>query len=102
MTHTPGPWTVSTNQRGVPTVASSQFFNAHDPLSLKEFKEPKNICRVMSYWSPEEVAANASLIAAAPDLLNAAKLIADTFPIDEWPDYAEELTALQNAIKKAA
>jgi len=63
--HTPGPWTV----KGV-HVGPSKHFRAYSI-------EP-NICEMNSSLAPDDVSANARLIAAAPQLLEALKeLIAE-------------------------
>ncbi len=54
--HTPGPWYVATDMRGINNVAIVGVKDAH--------KQPVANCGISGY-------ANARLIAAAPDLLNA-------------------------------
>jgi len=55
--HTPGPWEVSSDCR--------ELWPADGEKAFVEF------CRLSSWYSDDELAANARLIAAAPDLLKA-------------------------------
>lgn len=56
-THTPGPWEADVHM-------------GRDGFTIADMIEP-SICEMVSSHSPEEVKANAHLIAAAPDLLDA-------------------------------
>ena len=72
--HTPGPWTV----KGV-HVGPSKHFRAYSI-------EP-NICEMNSSLAPDDVSANARLIAAAPQLLAALKsLVLSTDGIVSGPE----------------
>ena len=87
MKHTPGPWIVVTNK-------------VMHGKSLDVFAQPRQITRDMPYNS-EEDAANARLIAAAPELLAAAhelsKLFAKAAKALAPPPDIEAMTARLNA-----
>lgn len=99
MKHTPGPWEVR-NDREFYTNHAQPYCIAQ--VSEDEDYEGKWICRCMDSWD-KEMQYNARLIAAAPELLVAAKgaLAAltqnKTFPAD----IAAAKSFLQTAIAKA-
>lgn len=96
--HTPGPWELfeTTNHEGDETISirgNGEFIATMDVQSIKG--EP--------YALPPNSAANARLIAAAPDLLEALKDIAETASYcDSWESFPEDqLNRAFAAISKA-
>lgn len=99
--HTPGPWEIA---------LSDKHQNSYDIVTLenaKDITEPE-ICSL--YWVAnsgehyphQDATANAHLIAAAPDLLEAAKeLIQFPIPEDYYLKLREPLDKLMDAVKKA-
>jgi len=78
--HTPGPWTIGENHGGVVEVTAS------DDMSVAE-----NVC-----------ANDARLIAAAPELLSAARDLVYGFGLVQGPvGFAEKILALRAAIARA-
>ena len=90
--HTPGPWTV----KGV-HVGPSKHFRAYSI-------EP-NICEMNSSLAPDDVSANARLIAMAPQLLAALKEAAHALePLvqtSEYQSYGYAYDIIVNAIAHA-
>lgn len=63
-----------------------------------------NICELSSSLSPEEVAANAALIAAAPamyEALKGARAKLEMWPEGSNPEYFPEIKAIDHAIRLA-
>ena len=86
--HTPGPWTARPNN-----------------WSRWEIHYANGILASVSKWDDPatpppiaEMKANASLIAAAPDLLTACEVALNDRMFKDWPEVA---TLLKDAIKKA-
>ena len=113
---TPGPWTASiariTPKAGVfgyivragkklHSVANVGVYE-HEPITHGELPEdthPDVVKRVaQEFYTEEELIANAHLIAAAPDLLNACEAALNDRMFKDWPEVA---TLLKNAINKA-
>lgn len=95
--HTPGPWTIE-GWEGEPFIVGPEvhYVNHGDPAV---------ICKVLRYGGTRPTEANARLIAAAPDLLEAARLtelcvmhLPARLGETNWPYIAERLRA---AIAKA-
>jgi len=72
MTHTPGPW--HSSKDGDTVYGPSHRHAQSAELGVEMQFEPV-ICFVRGYHGSEEAEANARLIAAAPELLNALKLL---------------------------
>jgi len=94
MKHTPGPWHIWEND---PKISNSKDYHAR--ISGKD-----GFCLAIAYGQTyEEAEANALLIAAAPDLLEACKAamlwIDETFDPIDFP--TETVIKLEQAIKKA-
>lgn len=86
-TYTPGPWFVK-------VVAGSKCNWAIDDAEKNE--------HVATAWGTEHAAlANARLIAAAPDLLEAAKLWLETMRQNNAPEYSIQMRIVRAAINKA-
>jgi hypothetical protein len=96
--HTPGPWAYRPapwDDWGVVRAGGSFICQARDP----KVGDPDLDLHRRSGTDPWE--ANARLIAAAPDLLLAAKAIIYTDERGQGVGYAEAMTALAAAIAKA-
>ena len=92
MKHSPGPWTA--------------YDNAAYGTAIKSGQINKYVANVHMYagLSLETYQANARLIAAAPDLLEAARMMADLVDdllVQAGANYADELAAARAAITKA-
>lgn len=97
--HTPGPWVLSYDQGSTRDIVSE--------------KEQLTICMVRRSWvSPDAYQANAQLIAAAPELLEAAKLVLAWYDAEDdhsqEPDFYKRIemcraseSAIRSAIAKA-
>lgn len=88
--HTPGPWVVVTPER--------------EPIRVSTGAEPTaiHVCTVTGHGADSH--ADASLIAAAPDLLDAcerAERLFDSGPLQFSREHVSELSAIRAAIKKA-
>jgi len=75
--HTPGPWTAKQNG---PNQNGKTFFEVH--LDTGKEGLPQNAVgtacfTVQPMWRPEEAEANARLIAEAPAMLDALRLVSD-------------------------
>lgn len=94
--HTPGPWNFRTAYNGDCGISADGT-----GVFVEAFAEIRN----SGENAREEAGANAKLIAAAPDLLEAGRNILDTFEawdgMSECPVTFGELEALRNAIAKA-
>lgn len=92
MKHTPGPWRANASWIEGPAMALR--IASVDWPSATPGSAPRNVA---------EARANARLIAAAPDLLEAAKAILARFPSDHGPSSPlyDEAKALSAAIAKA-
>lgn len=89
--HTPGPWTVRPDEHddwglvraadGYP-VATAGVSARCQPWGQQHARVPREV------WAqgPDDVAANARLIAAAPDLAEILKSITDCYGIGDSPD----------------
>ncbi len=95
--HTPGPWRADEN---------------HGCKEIKGRKSPgrqgqyqTEICYTPGLHDDDEDMANAWLIAAAPDLLEALRTLAteavDSVEYGDWPELQEAVDAARAAIKKA-
>lgn len=99
MKHTPGPWSVR-NKGGRESVISNPAGNeATNGTFIAD-------CMVSSaYRTIEETKANAKLIAAAPELLEAARKMVEAFKDKQFDDSSDPMRtakwALLNAIEKA-
>ena len=71
--HTPGPWTVYEPTSVVVSMNDGVGYAIADPSA--------RVC-----WPAEQVAANARLIAAAPELLDACRRLLERFGYLNWPD----------------
>jgi hypothetical protein len=95
MSHTPGQWYVGNKQRpsGTP-FAANRVWSGDRPIAMliSDSAQPADI--------DPETQANARLIAAAPDLLEALQLVVDTYGFDSSTDSAIWQTACA-AIAKA-
>lgn len=89
MSHTPGPWEVKRliDKNGKPY---STLYECHIDLGP---------CMIWAPVGDAEQEANARLIAAAPDLLEACEKAMAEF--EHWQIYGHCRTRLQEAIKKA-
>lgn len=94
MKHTPGPWRTADSEAGMPAIRSCE--GAPRTIALIDVRFPHLV-------SPEERLANARLIAAAPELLEAlqACLVVLRADSDSEEDNATEIKQAQSAIKKA-
>lgn len=89
MKHTPGPWAVSTRGVGAPMI----WGNGHEVAQVRYWSGSENV---------DEVDVNARLIAAAPELLEAAKIADNLLSIrDAEPDIVDALYNLRIAITRA-
>jgi hypothetical protein len=70
-----------------------------DPAAGRSYIAP--ICSLDTDWHPDIVAANARLIAAAPELLAALEWAVDRLDDDPDPDYSAALDAARAVIAKA-
>ena len=93
--HTPGPWL--TDRRNVHT---GQIATIHHCLN-NDWVEIWTDKWAETGLGEAEQEANARLIAAAPDLLEALKLIAETDPVDAALDPQRAVRIASAAIKKA-
>jgi len=95
--HTKGEWEVSNSQY------QSKLFGEHTGFNITANNGQRNVCNVTlnnAVGIPEvEREANAKLIAAAPELLEAAIICNREF--DDPNDSIEAFKKLNNAIKKA-
>lgn len=87
--HTPGPWTQGKSEIGA------------DCVWLNGATEPKYEMGPSHTWIDCGTRANARLIAAAPDLLEALKDLADLYDTDEGCRSLPEYIAARAAIAKA-
>lgn len=90
--HTPGPWEVCRDSRGCQSVRAKSGFLAFTP-SIQHYNDPTRYID-----ETEEAKANAHLIAAAPDMLEALKDVIQIVRVDEWPRLSGKCRA---AIAKA-
>ena len=96
--HTKGPWIASDN---------GPAFDSYIHALKNKGDAFKFVAMVPLKTNPKETRANAQLIAAAPDLLEAAINVLETYPIptitgaSQYKLFASALTDLRNAIKKA-
>lgn len=87
-THTPGPWKIVTDNKGDPRHVVGDVY-----ITVASF-----LTSVKSCCSPEEIGANAVLISAAPDLLEALReMVAD----EDHGDDMALFNKARAAIKKA-
>lgn len=92
-THTPAPWH-----------ASAGLFAGVQPFWDVYDAENRILANVVTYNLPsEQSVANVALIVAAPELLEAAKLMTNLFEeyFEGMPDYDDELIKIRAAIAKA-
>lgn len=89
-THTPGPWTLH------PTALHPAVRSVGTPDA-----GARRICTVGSMNGNPVDKANARLIAAAPELLEALQAIADTDPIDAALDPQRAVRVARAAVAKA-
>lgn len=90
---TPGPWVASTTERSIGPASrdGNQSYGMILPVAWVEFDSDQRHQR-----------ANANLIAAAPELLEALQRMVSKAHKQNWNDaYPEELQSAQAAIKKA-
>lgn len=90
---TPGPWVASTTDRSIGPVSrdGDQCYGMIFPIAWVEFD-----------GNQEYQQANANLIAAAPELLEALQRMVSKAHKQNWNDaYPEELQSAQAAINKA-
>lgn len=86
--HTPGPWLSTRDQAGIHRV-SSEAGRIGFTLELAAVNAPKDGRAI----SEEEAGANARLIAAAPDLLEALEPFRN---YEDWPERApDEMTSVR-------
>ena len=81
--HTPGPWQVAETRHKYDTLIRNRD---NDPVASTNF----------AGYYPKTAAANARLIAAAPELLAALKRM-----IFDWDGEPEDISEAQDAIRKA-
>lgn len=91
-THTPGPWKIVTDNKGDPRHVVGDVYT-----TVASF-----LTSVKSCCGPEEIGANAVLISAAPDLLDALDTLLNRIELEgctplDWPSFR----AGRAAIKKA-
>jgi len=90
---TPGPWVASTTERSIGPVSrdDDQSYGMILPVAWVEFDGDQRYQQ-----------ANANLIAAAPELLEALQKMVSKACKQNWNDaYPEEIQSAQAAIKKA-
>lgn len=105
--HTPGPWEVQKLNHADGDLWLQIGHNGWGPItgiSGDEVKEP--YCKPvagMKYLttSESEQWANARLIAAAPELYQAAKWLVDIWDAEHWTNESDTIKAVRNAIAKA-
>ena len=98
MKHTPGPWDVYIHDEW-----SNYYGNISHNWQENGMNYTRTIATILKYASEEERQANASLIAAAPELLEALQSCIKclTMDSDMEEDFSPEITLAKNAIKKA-
>jgi hypothetical protein len=93
--HTPGPWILSESD----SAASSFGIADANGSSIASVGDGRHD------GAPEESAANARLIAAAPDLLDAcmtlAEVASDSVELGDWPELIKAIEQADAAIAKA-
>ncbi len=99
--HTQGPWYVVKTETGKVYVRNEGGLISEGPRPFSYDKQFERYCQEC-----EEYEANAHLIAAAPDLLGALKLMADAVELEmkvfgEEPEQGSRLKIAQAAIAKA-
>ena len=106
MTHTPGPWTIRQKYHVCHPLDDGKRCYCHGIAAAEGANRNTGDANVAAYaygYTPEQAEANARLIAAAPELLAAAKGVQDI--VDGMKDmeraWANELEALDAAIAKA-
>ncbi len=96
--HTPGPWEVDSDERTGIVYISSHLIGSHDVCDLYHVAD----CEIIT---KENAMANAHLIAAAPDLLEACKAAAACRFVAKHPEdnkvFWETERTLGKAIAKA-
>lgn len=94
--HTPGPWQIRRSRSGYP-------YQIHAPNGSDEPSGIKDVTRWNSICVPSlpEGEANAQLIAAAPDLLEALKQAVEWNGYDDKGEEAVWLTLAEEALAKA-
>ena len=100
MSHTPGPWEYIGFKEGEPQNGWAVRLPHHEGSRVKYLKDARYIrCEG---WGGEEADANARLVAAAPDLLNAALAVL-TFcrPTRKYASEVEAFERLRAATAKA-
>ena len=83
--HTPGPWVICSDRFSPPTIIATGVFN---------------ICEMSGAASNEGVMADAKLIAAAPELLEALQMVRDYVVTMKGKGHEYQI-AIDAAIKKA-
>lgn len=95
--HTSGPWFCDTNDRGI-VHGQTAYCAVGDQNSTFAYV----LCADMFSGHALPFEANASLIAAAPDLLAALQTLVDVLPEDkEWGHFVDIKDAARAAIAKA-
>lgn len=103
--HTPGPWSFKVPKEGTPDITISTRIQTKGPHSFGQ-TIPMYITRV--YGTGEHIGptnqerlANAYLIASAPELLEALKILTGDFKADIMVPYTDAVTMAKQAIAKA-
>jgi hypothetical protein len=98
MKHTPGPW----QHWGYDVIVKDT--DGNDVVICGVGKPANTRWHCYSETSPQQTKANICLISAAPDLLEAARMMADLVDdllVQAGANYADELAAARAAIAKA-
>lgn len=98
--HTSGPWKVQHSESKpafnvIGTILGGKYKIARCPYVFLQDGEQRNI---INDREREEAEANAKLISAAPELLQALRIVKRECDLDKWPDVERHINA---AIKKA-
>lgn len=98
--HTPGPWNVAPGFESTSQYRNRWRISAQSPHVTGKMQ---TICELNGPWDEKNYAANAHLIAASPELLEACEsslkvLLMDS---DMEKDFAPEISQLRTAILKA-
>jgi hypothetical protein len=99
MAHTPGPWRVDV-PFGIPTVIAPYFPKGATCVAVV-YGDNKALMARVPGGNDADVVANAHLIAAAPELLWALKLVVTCFPTAIAVLREEDRARLTAAIEKA-
>ena len=88
--YTPGPWDFQPMRVNCGCISTAVVFR---PARKTDFSDSEPIGQLVSDYGLETVNANARLIAAAPDMLNALEAAAHVLPLGEEYDAVVEAVA---------